>query len=99
MTQLFLAASQNWIYFFLYPAILWILLLVYRKSYKNVSEIKNQMIFGIISAILGSMGDFMGTNLNLWHFPDGDLPAIILIVYFFVGLGAYNIVKLLDEKL
>ncbi|MBS3055420.1 MAG: hypothetical protein J4452_02945 [Candidatus Aenigmarchaeota archaeon] len=99
MTEFYLAASQNWIYLFLYPAVLWIILLVYRKSYKKVGEIKKQMVFGIVSVLLGSMGDFIGTNLNLWHFPDGDLPAIIVIVYFFVGMGAYNIVKLIDEKI
>lgn len=97
MTELSFAISQNWIYLLLYAGFFWVLLFVYRKSYKNKQEIKKQVVSGLLTVVLGPIGDAIGTTLNLWHFPDGDIPAIIIVVYFLVGMVGYNIVKLIEK--
>jgi hypothetical protein len=97
MIGLSFTTNPNWIYLFLYTAAIWLVLFFYRKSYKNKKEVKKQIAFGIFSMIVAPTVDVLGTYTNLWHFPDGDVPVIIIFAYFFVGLAAYNVIKLIDR--
>ena len=97
MTELSFVISQNWIFPFIYAAFFWGLLFMYRKSYKNEREIKNQVATGFLTSIFGSIGDVIGTTFNLWHFPNGDVPAIIIVIYFFAGMLGYNMIKLIEK--
>ena len=97
MTGLSFATSFNWIYLFLFIFGQWIFFFLYRKSYKIKGDLKKQFAVGIYVLVAGSMGDVIGTSLGLWHFPDGDVPAIIILIYFFAGLAGYNLIKLIDK--
>lgn len=98
MTELSFMISQNWIAITVYAVAMWIALFLYRKNYKIKIELKRQVISGLVTSVIASLGDVIGTSLNLWHFPDGDVPVIIILVYFFVGMFGYNVVKIIDEK-
>ena len=91
------AASFNWIYLFIYTVAVWLVLFILRKAYKNKGEIKRQLVIGISGMLLGPTGDLVGTYFNLWHFPDGDVPIIIVSAYFFIALAAYNVFKIIEK--
>jgi len=99
MIGLNFTTSFNWIYLFLFIFAQWIIIFIYRKSYKIKGELKRQFAVGLYVLIAGSVGDVIGTSLNLWHFPDGDVPAIIMLIYFFAGLCGYNLIKLIDKHM
>jgi drug/metabolite transporter (DMT)-like permease len=98
MTGLSFATSPNWVYLVIFSSIVWILLLLYIRSYKK-NELKKQLIFGIFGLFLGSMADVIGTASNLWHFTDGDVPIIIFLIYFIIGMASYNFLKLIDRNM
>lgn len=76
---------------------LYLFIFFLRKSYQKKKEIQNQLILGLASLIISFIAEQIGISLKLWTYFPNNWPIAVWIVYFGIGLLAYQFVKLVDE--
>ena len=89
--------SQNWYIVFFSFAILWIILVIYRKSYRKKKEVKEQFTFALIGLIITFILENYAVSEDLWHYIPGDWPIILWPTYFVVVLFGYQLLKLIEK--
>jgi uncharacterized protein involved in response to NO len=78
--------------------IIWLPLFIYRKSWKRKNEIAEQLLFGFLTLGITLFSDVLAIFTNLWHYSDGDWPAILLSLMFMVGVSGFQLFKFIDER-
>lgn len=73
-------------------------LFLIRKGYLNKNEFKKQILVGLLLLLLAFIGEFVGINLHLWTYIPFNWPITVWIGYFGIGLIAYQLTKLIDER-
>ena len=77
---------------------IWLLLFLYRKSWKRKGEINEQILFGFLSLGVNLFSDTVAVFTNLWHYSDGDWPVVLWALMFIVGISGFQIFKFIDER-
>ncbi len=77
----------------------WLLIIIYRKGYRNRKEIKQQIIVSMIGIGLAFGMEYMAVSKGIWHYFPGDWPIILWPFYFLVGIAGYQLVKLAQEHI
>jgi len=90
--------SQNWYVIFFGFLVSWLSLFIYRKSYKNKKELKEQFSFILILLIIVFFTEFFAVSVDLWHYTAGDWPVILWLVYFVILSFLYQLLKLIERK-
>jgi uncharacterized protein involved in response to NO len=98
MTGIVWTWSPWWYFQIALAFFIWLPLFVYRKSWKRKGEIREQLLFGFLAFGITFFSDVSAIFTNLWHYSDGDWPAILLFLMFFVGVGGFQIFKFIDER-
>lgn len=96
--QIYLPFSEGWyacIAFFLF---IWSSIIIYRKSYKNKREIKQQIIFSILIVVTAFVNEVIGVSFGLWNYVPVNWPVVLWLTYFAAALAAYQTLKLMMEK-
>lgn len=77
---------------------IWLSLFIYRKSWKRKGEIREQLLFGFLTLGIIAFSDVIAILTNLWHYVDGDWPAILWLLMFFAGVSGFQLFKFIDER-
>ncbi len=77
---------------------LYLFLFLQRKSYQESKELKNQLIFAIVTVMLSIIIEAVAVNLSVWTYFPGNWPIILWFAYFGSGLLGYQLVKKIEEK-
>lgn len=97
MAGMYLTFDVGWVAIVAIPLFIWIFLAIYRKSYKNPKEIKQQLIFGVIGIGLALFTELLGVSMGLWHYGGGDWPIILWVVYFLCSVSGYQMIKTIEK--
>jgi len=89
MVGMYLTFDAGWFAIVGIPLFIWLLLTIYRKSYKATKETKQQLIFGVVGIGLALFTEILGVNMDLWHYGGGDWPIILWFVYFLCSISGY----------
>ncbi len=90
--------SQNWYVLFFTFFLSWLGLFIYRKSYKNKKELKEQFGFVSICLIIAFIMEFFAVSVDLWHYTSGDWPVILWLIYFVILSFGYQLLRLIDTN-
>ena len=74
-------------------AVIWLGLWIYRRVF-SLKELKQQIITGLITVALTIVIETIAISIDLWDYSTGNWPAVLWLAYFIVGLGAYQVIKL-----
>lgn len=96
--NIYLSFSPSWFAILAVLFAIFFALFVYRKSYSKKSEIKQQLVLGIISVLFSLVMEILGVGMNLWNYTGGNWPVILWVAYFFSGLMWFQIIRLIQEK-
>jgi len=89
--------SQNWYFIFFSFLLLWLILLIQRKSYKNKKEVKEQLCLAIAGIFIALIVEIFAVNMNLWHYVPTDWPIILWPTYFVVVLFGYQLLRTIEK--
>lgn len=76
---------------------LYITLFLQRKSYQKPKELKNQLVFAIVTLALSFVIELAAVYLSVWAYFPGNWPIILWPMYFGSGLLGYQLLKKLEE--
>mgnify|MGYP001571374395 CR=1 FL=1 len=96
--NIYLSFSPSWFVLLAVLAAIFFALFVYRKSYSKKSEVKQQLVVGIILVLFSAGIEILVVGMKLWNYTDGNWPVILWVAYFFSGLMAFQVVKFITEK-
>lgn len=85
-----------WIMVFL-VYLIYFLLLIIRKGYKNKRELKFQFALAFLALIPAFVFEFIAVSLNLWNYNPGNWPIALWIGYFGMVLVLYQFIKFLER--
>jgi len=71
-------------------------LLVNRRSYKDVREVREQFSLALIGMLVLSLMEVFAVSTNLWHYVPDDWPAILWPTYFVAILFGYQLLRLVE---
>jgi len=89
--------NQNWYFIFFSFLLLWLILLVWRKGYKNKKEIKEQFSLAIAGIFILIVMEIFAVNMDLWHYTPADWPIILWPTYFVALLFGYQLLKIIER--
>ena len=87
---------------------LYLLLIILRKGYKRVDELKAQFITvseaarvfpSFIFVIMSVAIEYIAISTGLWTYFPGNWPIILWFIYLGSGLFAYQMGKFIEEKM
>lgn len=90
--------SPWWYFQLAFGFFLWLTFFLYRKSWKRKGEIKEQLLLGFLALGATFFSDVVAIFTNLWHYSDGDWPAILWLLMFMVGPSGFQLFKFIDER-
>ena len=96
--NIYLSFSPGWLAVLAVLVAIFFALFVYRKSYSKKSEVKQQLVFCIITVLFSAGIEILAVGMNLWNYTGGNWPVILWVTYFFSSLMAFQIVKFITEK-
>jgi len=89
--------SQNWYVIFFGFLLSWLVLLIYRKSYKNKKEVKEQFCLAFVGLIIVLIMEIFAVSMDLWHYPPADWPIILWPTYFVAILFGYQLLRNIER--
>ena len=95
--NLILQFSQNWYVIFFGFFLVWLILLIRRKSYKNKKEGKEQFYLAFVGLFVVSVMEIFAVNMDIWHYTPGDWPVILWPTYFVGILFGYQVLRTIEE--
>lgn len=90
--------SQDWYVLFFSFFLAWLGLFIYRKSYKNKKEMKEQTIYVSICLTIAVIMEFFAVSTDLWHYMSGDWPVILWFIYSAILSFGYQLMKLIGTN-
>jgi hypothetical protein len=91
--------SQDWYYIFFGFFLPWIFLLVRRKSYKSIREVKEQFCLAGVLVLVALAMEVFAVSKGLWHYYPDDWPIILWPTYFVAILLGYQIGRTFEGTL
>jgi membrane-associated HD superfamily phosphohydrolase len=89
--------NQNWYFIFFSFLLLWLILLIQRKSYKNKKEVKEQFCLAIAGVFILLIMEIFAVNMDLWHYVPADWPIILWPTYFVAVLFGYQLLRTIER--
>ena len=78
---------------------LYLLLIILRKGYKRVDELKAHFMVSFIFVIMSVAIEYIAISTGLWTYFPGNWPIILWFIYLGSGLFAYQMGKFIEEKM
>jgi hypothetical protein len=89
---------QNWVILFLAFLLVWVVLLVCRKT-NGRKEVKEQVYLAISGLFALFLMELFATQSNMWHYIPGDWPVILWPTYVVAILFGYQLLRFIEERL
>ena len=88
--------SQNWYVIFFGFLLLWLILLIHRKSYRKRKEVKEQVCLAFAGLFIAIVMEIFAVSMDLWHYSPGDWPIILWPTYFVATLFGYQLLRTIE---
>lgn len=89
--------NQNWYVMLFSFLLLWLILLIHRKSYKNKKEVKEQFCLAIVGIFIVLIMEIFAVSMDLWHYTPADWPIILWPTYFVAILFGYQLLRTIER--
>jgi hypothetical protein len=94
--NVFLDFNSSW-YVLLFAFLgAWALLIVVRKKFNSIHEIKEQAFLAFGGMISMAMMEFFAVSTGLWNYTPGNWPVILWPTYFVAILFGYQLLRSIE---
>jgi hypothetical membrane protein len=90
--------DPNWYILLFSFLVLWLALLITRRTYSNVKEAKEQIFLALAGLFALALMEVFATSTNLWHYVSGDWPIILWPTYFAGILFGYQLLRCIERS-
>ena len=87
-------SPSGWYFMLAAGIILW---LVFAKLSKT--KLKTNAVMGLFVMMIAVMAELIGTGLNLWSYTTGNWPFLLWPSYFFYGMLAFSLFKIVEKRI
>lgn len=95
----FLSFSSSWYVLLFGFLAAWAVLIVARKKWTSMHEIKEQMFLALGGMIAMGMMEFFAVSTGLWSYTPGNWPVILWPTYFVAILFGYQLLRSVERVL
>lgn len=88
--------SQSWYVLFFAFLLSWLFLLVIRRNYRDLKEVKEQLYLAVAGMVVLSLMEIFAVSTDLWHYVPVDWPILLWPTYFVAILFGYQLLRLVE---
>ncbi len=90
--------NPNWYILLSSFLLLWLALLIARKTYSSTKEAKEQLFLALMGLSALALMEVFATSTDLWHYVSGDWPIILWPTYFVAILFGYQLLRYIEGR-
>jgi glucan phosphoethanolaminetransferase (alkaline phosphatase superfamily) len=94
--DLFFQFNQNWYVLFFGFLLLWVILLIHRKSHRKKKEVKEQFFLAFAGLFVLSVMEIFAISVDLWNYFSDGWPIILWPTYFVGILFGYQLLRTIE---
>jgi hypothetical membrane protein len=89
--------NPNWYILLFSFLLLWLAILITRRTYNNTKEAKEQLFLALTGLFALALMEVFATSTDLWHYVSGDWPIILWPTYFVAILFGYQLLRYIER--